>query len=1376
MPLVLIIIILIAFVALCFIVIHYFDIVLIKGVIKRLAGKIQLNKQELTDAARRFLENRALNIAHKAYFTTICTIIGGNSLFSLVEGVITVKKEGNQYQLKLLYDYGLPVWAVLIIILLITVAHIFFLNSKAKRQKTDIIASASAIINEQFRFIPNQEWFRFKTEKAISDLGKSFNLSVNFSYEYFEDAFAATCRDNRVSKVFAKDLKELYTDFSRNKDALVRSIGEQSVLSIERLVLDIQELLTKSQYDGDEPQSVVNDIETIEQLLFEHIRNGNLSYNDYNYTRIHAALGKIHERATNPWIKSISSNVLIVDGQGGCGKTHLLAKLAEARINQDLPTVFFLGRLITDTENPLTQILSVLDVHCKKETFLKALDFYGKNHGRVLFIIDGINEGKGLSLWKAHLLSFINEFEPYRNISIVLSVRTNSDNNWFSRFIKEQQYPSYRHTGFEQNMVGAVEYMFNSFNVPLPSWPLFQREFTNPLLLTLFCRTHSGENYPPVFEGRLETIRNYIKHFNERLSNVFSYSPQTPVLQMTLRSISNTLVNSKSRWFIKREEILNILNHIQGIPDNRDAFIDALVDEGVLNEYDDKDTPRYSFGYDTIGSYLMAETLAKDAPFERLIDNSESVLEALTDLVPQCRNKELFQLSTDDPNYSDYLEELFLRGLPFRTSLTQDGKDYLKNLLKNNDFATSIRVVIDNPFRTDFPISVKTLDALLTPLPMAKRDEVWTQVISDYYDYYDPLLTLAQWGWSASPSVLNNLQRDGLKNIIHLLGWTLSSTFIKLRDTSSRALINILKNNQDLLLDFVKSFGSINDPYITERVYAVVFGCCTGNASREFVLPVAQEVYDSVFKTGNPPEHILIRDYAKCTLDFAVYLGCELDYNHKLINAPYSKEKKNVYVPTEDILKYQLSYDQEDDKQLVTAQNNILDSMCTEYSTRGMYGDFGRYVFQNALDNWDDDIEQISNYGIQMIFEEFGYDARVFKGFDGRHASWERHGNKIERIGKKYEWIALYRIAAILDDNHYGESFDRDWKTPTLYHLRRFDPTILMNPDIRDFTTPLPSYAIPEYDISYGNENKWMLDWRKMPPISQYLDYQNGKDNWICLHAYYTISSLSKGNRQLPIERELWSFIQAFLVNKENCKELCDIINKEGLSGRESSENSDASYSYYREYYWSESYKNQIEAQEYTEREYHIGRKYTRFKVQPAYLLYDISEYADASISESKEMILPSPFLYNGLNLSFSVADGVWLSQDGSVACFDNYWVNKGHAGLFFRKDLLLRFLRDNGKCVVWPVLMERMYKPGGTYWPRIQVGGYAWMGDDGIIHYKFRTYEPSKMEKRLKSIQSTIQKNLHNLKKKGVEKGLVKVSIEEHLEMLSEMEDDNNT
>lgn len=43
---------------------------------------------------------------------------------------------------------------------------------------------------------------------------------------------------------------------------------------------------------------------------------------------------------------------------------------------------------------------------------------------------------------------------------------------------------------------------------------------------------------------------------------------------------------------------------------------------------------------------------------------------------------------------------------------------------------------------------------------------------------------------------------------------------------------------------------------------------------------------------------------------------------------------------------------------------------------------------------------------------------------------------------------------------------------------------------------------------------------------------------------------------------------------------------------------------------------------------------------------------------------------------------------------------------------------------------MERMYKPRGAYWPRIQVGGYVWMGEDGVLHHKFRSYEPTELQK----------------------------------------------
>ena len=82
------------------------------------------------------------------------------------------------------------------------------------------------------------------------------------------------------------------------------------------------------------------------------------------------------------------------------------------------------------------------------------------------------------------------------------------------------------------------------------------------------------------------------------------------------------------------------------------------------------------------------------------------------------------------------------------------------------------------------------------------------------------------------------------------------------------------------------------------------------------------------------------------------------------------------------------------------------------------------------------------------------------------------------------------------------------------------------------------------------------------------------------------------------------------------------------------------------------------------------------------------------------------------------------------------------------------------------------MYKPGGTYWPRIQVGGYVWMGEDGMLHNKFRSYEPTKLGKKWKKIQTKLEKLFRKGKKKMVEMGLIKVSIQEHLDMLSGMGD----
>ena len=88
MSITVIVILLIVFIVLWFFIVHTFDITLIKGVIKAIKGNVDLNKEELKDAVKRFLENRSLNRAHELYFWAVTTIAGGNTILSFARGIL----------------------------------------------------------------------------------------------------------------------------------------------------------------------------------------------------------------------------------------------------------------------------------------------------------------------------------------------------------------------------------------------------------------------------------------------------------------------------------------------------------------------------------------------------------------------------------------------------------------------------------------------------------------------------------------------------------------------------------------------------------------------------------------------------------------------------------------------------------------------------------------------------------------------------------------------------------------------------------------------------------------------------------------------------------------------------------------------------------------------------------------------------------------------------------------------------------------------------------------------------------------------------------------------------------------------------------------
>lgn len=1304
----------------------------------------QLDVNKLEGVFKKLMEDHRQKCAFKTYLLIVTGIISGGGLFPFTQANVFAATNSWVIDMKLLSDNSISPWVQVFALFVATIGYFSLLYFGNRKYKYDILSSAAGLINEQFRFVPTQEWFRAKSELNIKNLGKSINLNVNFRYELYDDAFASTCRDTRVARLFIQEKSQLLSNYRKTREKFETKLDGRILSEIDKALYAITDNLALGDWNNEVLNTIDQSVEVILTKLHDAIDNKQIDYDDYDYTSIHSSLGKIKNHIHNEWIRSIKGQSLIVYGRGGIGKTHLLAKLVQSRLEENLPTLFVLGKLITDTCNPIDQILGELDLQCKKETFLQALNKYGDENGRVLVVVDGINEGAGLSLWKNHLLAFLNEFEQYKNIGIIISVRTAGGNNWFYKFIRDEGFPSYQHQGFSGNVTGAVEYMFKSFSVPLPTWPILNKEFHNPMLLTLFCRSHQGEEVSPHRESGLEIIEHYIQHFNQRLADFFQFPSAVNVLHDVLSDVAGQMISIGNRWRLPQTDLISILKKNQHIDDKADMFLNALLDEGVLNEYDlSSDNIFYTFGYDTIGSYMIAASMVEKGEIGGDILNDGSVLEALTDVLPQREGKELFEKLGDV--FNEYpIKELFIENLSMRNTLTEAGKKMLQGLRDNENWERVFDVTARVPYQDDWPINANVLEAILKPMSLVKRDALWTTAISGDTVIKENISLYVSWGKSASQDVINGLNEKSLLLIIRLLIWTLATTDLALRDNATRALVNVLRFKKGLMLQCIRDYDETNDDYIAERLYAVVFGCCTGNQSKEYVGDVAQLTYDCMFKNGNPRENILVRDYGKNIVEYALYIGCTLDVNLEKVRGPYNKDVKEIFVPTEEILKYVLEYDKVADHELYWAQNNILESMRTEYSSRGMYGDFGRYTFQAALNMWEDDIEQLSNYAIKYIFEEIGYDAQMFKDFDGHYSSMSRHKNTIERIGKKYQWIAMYKVAALLADYHYGNEPKRDWYSPLNVSVRKFDTTLFMNPDVRDFSDALPAYHVPEYNLLTDDDETWMRSWKKMPRVENYIEYERDGRKWIDLYSYYTISSNTQSDvahLSTKSERELWTFCHAFFVDERDRKKMCQIIDKEGLKGRSSSENREIYSIYYREYYWSENYKKEVVAREYTERPFEVGRRNTDIVVQPAYLLYAIGEYADASLTEGKEIKMPSPQLYESLGLKYSVSDGVWLMPDGTVGCYDSGWVHGGQGCLMIRKDLLLDFMRKHKKNIVWPILIERTYKPSTTFWPRIQVGGFVCMDGMGKLYSKFRSYQETKFDKIKRNIEAKMTK-----------------------------------
>lgn len=1331
--------------------------------ILRLVHKLKrLSSQEWVQTVMAYIKERSRRQLFYAFLTAETSIAGGiiplmgRLWFSNSECTILLE----------IADQSELISIVVAVLIAVGFYTFMYFSDKKHPEKWSEIIDAARFINDEATFNPTREWFERQNDLAITSLGKRYSPEISFPFDEMEWLLAALRCNDSIHELLWEEIDNVKINIESYLNREKHPVNEATKQKCQDIIIGIANL-------ANGPATYVELRPRVGALLddlHDYVIHKD-EYNDYHYRDLTDKIEQLNNALSKIWIDINNSKNWIIAGEAGMGKSHLIGDIVSQRKRLGEPTILLLGQQFSKQIDPLTQIKEKLDIRLiRVETMLKQLDDYGKRVGEpVAIFIDALNEGDGADLWINYWNEFISKVGAYDNLRLVVSFRISSNRNWFYDLAHNQEkIPVYLHEGFKGNEQRAAEFMFRSYGLDQPLWPAYGKEFANPLFLKTYCRLHEKTGEPLHLDNFWETINKYCIWVNHELSIAKDYSDSLPLVTDAMDSIAQLMVNQGSRWHLEYKTVNEALVKVAELFSDPREFMRIMVDEGLLrvDTYNGKDY--VNFGYEMIGDFFLANCLCqKDG-----IDQSkwwsmgDGVAEAMAVILPLEKGVEAFEVVTQNAK-KDALNAM-LKSAGWREEFTTKGQEVMRKLFEMKEYGALFSVILKRPFRKDDTANNEMLYDLLWPLAMSERDRIWTMDISEEWGNGRLVMELAKWGMYASEEALKRVETDVLRRCAETLVWTFTSTWRQLRDTSTHALVNLMAGRKEIILPLLKKFYHVNDPYVEERLWASVLGALTCCQDRTIACEVAGWVYAKIFIPQNLSENILVRDYAKSIVRYAQSINNSLTIDDKLMREPFT-DGATPKVMTCDEIKAKYDYEEwdklnEDEKDVWRAKKKILSSMATEHSPRThMYGDFGRYVFQSSISDFPVNPEDMANWAIEMIFEEFGYNPKVFAFFDTHHERYDRSRCDVERIGKKYQWIAMYKILARLTDAYPDLNYDDSFYTPA-QGARNIDPTYRIDTSVSD--NRRSKYSVPEYDVTKPhNVRKWLKDWKKMPEIEKYLltKDENGIE-WVNLFSYNTIKAPKGFVKKEGVVRDVWTFIQAFVVKKKHLKTVCKQIHNIGLEGRDFRENRDIDGIYAREFYWSDIYRERVKKEFYGFAPFSLGRRsFDDILIAPAYLIYNHSSSEDASNVEGSNVLMPNEWLYKGMKLEYAKANGVWVNAKGVIVVVDNSEYGKGQSALLIRKDRLLDYLNSEGMTMFWPVLNERQARfehgSGGPGYE--QNGGWAYMDENGKIHHRFRCYVPAAMKKRLMKIQVKVEhvsrkwrnKTLLFLHKHGIKK-----------------------
>ena len=1234
------------------------------------------------------------------------------------------------------------------------------------------------------------EWVVAHNEKSFCDLGERFNRDFNVETETSK-RLSLFARDQSAVQYINDKKENLIRKINRIKDDTEQhSDYLEKVRSIVSAFEDVESETIGSAFEWHQylQSFIVDDLAKInseisqKKNLLEKIRptiekgRSRVEHKDLEkYNSIRSEIEILYELLDLPEILSltadenrlITAKELFVTGNAGIGKSHLLAAECQSLMNnQQFAVLLLAGNCYSDLPI-LDQLSQDCELKYSFDEFISILEMIGvEHHTFVLLCIDALNETANYRLWKTGLISLSQKIKKCTHVKLAVTYRMEYEKSVVQDALLSEDEDVYRivHTGFASNGLKASKQFFDYYRIPFTLYEYFESEMENPLFLTLYCKTYRNDeaSLPTLYDRLVESANKNIFPILEKRYKLIGFTEDDNIVQSLVDEISTLAFDRKEKNILESDLASIPFWTANALPLR--PFMSLLAKENLVHTNLIAGNERYFFAYDQMNDYFFARSLFSHDMSDMSIRKTlyEDILQVNDNNIVNLSNSDVFviccaiyaqKFGKECIDLIDELPEGFEKGYIVKSyirSFIWRDKEYIssnvflavaqKYKVSREDFWN---VLVGNSIKHNHPLNSDFLHTLLMSFRLSERDYYWTKYINEiFYDESNRLMQLVKM-YSSGQSI--QMSKEQARQLLILCGWLLSSSNRMLRDYTSEAMIEILRNEFDLCIVILKAFEKVNDPYIIERLYGVVFGaCCKRRRKGNTVyIALAEYVYSTIFDQEFIYPDILLRDYARLIIER--FLWENPDYNgcivHEKIIPPYKS------FPIEQIDEDYIN------KKYDGGLWQIKSSM--SFEGHGMYGDFGRYVFQSALKYFDVDEDEMYKQAMSFIINDLGYTNELDKG--NNHWGYDRsETKKVERIGKKYQWIAMHNILARVSDQcdidtDYSETpkFEGPWEP----FVRDFDPTLnfkLTKSDeipIFDEISELKKATRDEHlkvDVSnIDSVSEWLdsdgIFFAEMPK-ALILSDSNGTQ-WIRLSNY-----ICSGREQLKAERLLtWSWLYAYFVTEEQFEQFqVAATDRVDFSSSKGIGLDPQSYSVFnREYPWSpscdllnksssvesgvvlnmpeekeveqevlnveflEQYLKSLDAdsnQVFSDQELnqHLFKKEIVRKpvlkqigeiIHASMNLVWESEY-DASKDNTLSMNVPCPMLIEQLHLHQADIDGLYYDSNEKIAAFDLN-ISQKESGVVLRKDLLDAFLKKNNLNLIWFVRASKELHSG---------------------------------------------------------------------------------